>query len=113
MKATSIRLEVFVKLSLEELKKLKHGSLIGKLKFYDDPSPPKNIPIEIIYDSKQEKLLKVETEPEGNYFDEVKNIRFRINKEYYYFVDNRGVFSYRFNTGGKLMMILGERHTHY
>lgn len=113
MKATSIRLEVFVRLKPEEFEKLKNGSLSGDLKFYDDPSPPKNIPIEIIYDSKQKEFLNVETKPKNNYFGKAKDIKFRINDEYYDYVTDNGVFSDRFHTGGKLIMSIEGRYSLY
>ena len=113
MKATAIRLEVFVKLNLEEFEKLKDESLSGKLKFYDDPSPPKFIPVEIIYDSKQKEFLNVETEPKNGYFGNARDIKFRINDEYYDFVSNHGTFSDRFHTGGKLTMYIEGRYAPY
>ena len=113
MKATAIRLEVFVKLNSEEFEKLKDESLKGKLRFYNDPSPPKNIQIEIIYDSKQEELLNVDLTPKDNFFGDAKDVRFRINDEYYNFVDNHGIFSDRFYTGGKLTMAIEGRYSPY
>ena len=113
MKATAIRLEVFAKLSPEEFEKLKDKSLSGRLKFYDDPSPLKFIPITIELVGKQRELLKVETEPKRGYFGEAKDIKFRINDEYYNFVDNHGVFSDRFYTGGKLTMAIEGRYSPY
>ena len=113
MKATSARLEVFVKLSSEELIRLKKASLTGELKFYDDPSPPRFIPMEIIYDSEQRGLLKVNSIPDKVYFSKAKRIIFRINNEYYNFVNNNGIFSDRFFTGGKLTMAIEGRYTPY
>lgn len=113
MKATSTRLEVFVKLNPKEFKRLKDEILSGELRFYDDPSPPKDIPIEIIYDSKQRGLLKVDSIPDKVYSGEAKRIIFRINNEYYDFVNKNGIFSDRFFTAGKLTMAIKGRYTPY
>ena len=113
MKATSTRLEVFVKLNPEEFERLKNGPLSGELRFYDDPSPPKDIPIEIIYDSEQKELLKVNSIPDDVYFGEVMEVKFRINNEYYDFVNKNGSFSDRFFMAGKLTMVINGRYTPY
>lgn len=113
MKVSSTRLEVFVKLNSKEFERLKDGVLSGELRFYDDPSPPKNIPIEIIYDSKQKEFLKVDSIPNNVYFGEAMEVKFRINNEYYDFVNKNGSFSDRFFMAGKLTMVIEGRYTPY
>ena len=116
MKITSTRLEVFAELNSDEFEKLRYGVLSGMLRFYDDPSPTKIIPIKIELIRKQKKLLKVETEPKepkDDYFGRAKNVRFRINDKYYNYVNDNGIFSYRFFTTGKLTMAIEQKYDLY
>ena len=112
MKATSTRLEVFVKLIPKEFSELENSSLNGELKIYNDPSPPRNIPIEIEYVSEQRELLLVEITPEGDFCDADK-VKFKVNSDYYNFVKSNGGFVDRFFTAGKLTLIIERRYSPY
>ncbi len=113
MKARAIRLETFVKLSPEEFLELEDNSLTGELKVYDDPLPPRYVQIEIVYNSKQKKLLEVKLKPEMVSFCGAEEVKFTINRDYYNCVRKNGLSVERFFTSGKLQINIRERYYNY
>src|SRR3989338_69414 len=98
MRASSIGLEVFVRLKEKEISILKNSPIIGDFNFRDNiGTPNRKIPFEIHHKSEQRESLIVTTEP-SEVYEEIKN---------------HGISGDRFYTGGKLTIVSEEKYTCY
>jgi len=106
MKAYSCNTEIDIRLTFNEIKKLKKNSLEGTLKFWKrEEDKITNIPIEIKYNSMQKELFKIEQIPEEDYIGNSKKINFILNKEDYDSLISEGISGGRFGIGGKLRIM--------
>ena len=114
MRASSIGLEVFVRLKEKEISILKNSPIIGDFNFRDNMGTPnRKIPFEIHHKSEQRESLIVTTEPSEVYFGLINKAIFCINHELYEEIKNHGISGDRFYTGGKLTIVSEEKYTCY
>ncbi len=105
MEATAFGLEVFVRISQEEMDDLLKSPLCGIMKFRDNHNSVKrDISFSIEYSPNQRRLIEKNQEPRDVYFGDAEEINFYINKEYYDSVKEDDAFGERFSIGGKLVM---------
>ena len=106
MKASSMGLEIEVKINSNELRRLEEEPLSGTLGFlnHSEPQMRRDIPIRIIYHGLQKEFLSVKQSPRDIYFGEANDIRFIINDEFYDILIEKGSFGDRFYTIGKLII---------
>ncbi|MDP3986834.1 MAG: hypothetical protein Q8P81_01260 [Nanoarchaeota archaeon] len=106
MKADSVGLEIFVKLSREELETLAEIPLTGEINFRDHASPPlkRKIPFSINYSPEQRDFLSVRQSPRDSYFGQANEVGFFINRDYREELLRYGSFGERFYGSGKLVI---------
>lgn len=114
MKASSVGLETFVKMSQEELDTLKEKPLTGIIKFSDNAGfPNRNIPFSIEYVISQNRMLEVKQKPDDDYFGSADEVNFFINQDYYQSLIDIAICGERFFTVGKLIVVIEGRYIPY
>jgi len=106
MKAYSCNIEISIKLTDDEIKRLEKSSLEGLLKFwFREEDKKRNIPITIRYDPSCKELFKIEQIPKEGYMGDSEKINFIINKGEYNALVNESISGGRFGIGGKLIIM--------
>lgn len=105
MKAISIGLETTIKnLNQENIKQMHNDSIRGILYFRDiKENRKKKIPFELRVVINQKAYVDIQSFPEKAYFGNAEKIIFKINKDYYELLKEKGIAD-----GGRLRLCSRE-----